>query len=220
MELNKQISIIIADDHSFFRSGLQQVLAYTGAYNLVGEAADGEELITLVKDLEPDLVIADIGMPKLNGIEATKIIYSSNLKTKVIGLSMHTEESIILEMMVAGAMGFMEKNIVKEDLYEAIESVVIDNQFYFPSSTSERLIEMIQECGYRPFPVQKALFTERELEVIHLTCKEFSNKEIADKLELSKRTIETHRVRIMEKMRVKTVAGLVAYAFTNGIVKG
>lgn len=109
---------------------------------------------------------------------------------------------------------------MKEELYEAIESVVIDNRFYFPASTSERLLEMIRESGYKPYPAQKALFTERELEVITLTCKEFSNKEIADKLELSKRTIETHRVRIMEKMGVKTVAGLVAYAFTNGIVKG
>jgi len=218
MNSENNISIIIADDHAFFRSGLTQVLNKAGNYNLLAEAADGLELLELTIAHQPDLVIVDIQMPKLNGIQAVQKIKALNLPVAVIGLSMHTEEKIVLDMMQAGAMGYLDKNIDKEELYIAIESVVVWKQVYFPEKSSRRLFRLLEQGTYKPYPKQKIIFTTRELEVIQLTCKDLTNKEIADELILSKRTIETHRVRIMEKMKVKSVAGLVAYAFTNGII--
>lgn len=218
MNTKTKISVIIADDHAFFRSGLSQVLLKAGKYQLLAEAADGLELVALTQQHKPDVVIVDIQMPKLNGIAATKQIKALKLPVSIIGLSMHTEETIILEMMEAGAMGYLDKNIDKEELYNAIESVVHWKQVYFPEKSSQRLFRLLEQGNYKPYPNHEIVFTARELEVIQLTCKDLTNKEIANELILSKRTIETHRVRIMEKMRVKSVAGLVAYAFTNGII--
>lgn len=211
------ISIILADDHAFYRSGLVQALHRIPHYKVIAEVEDGEALIEQANLLNPDLLIVDIGMPKLDGIAATRILKKSGVRAEIIGLSMHTEEQIILEMLQAGALGYLEKNIDKEELYEAIETVVHDKKLYFPSSTSERLLSLMNEIGFKPYPQVKVVFSVRELEVIQLTCFDFTNKEIAAQLDLSKRTIETHKVRIMEKMQVKSVAGLVAYAYTHGL---
>lgn len=218
MSHKEPITIVVADDHSFFRTGLVQVLHHVPYYRVVAEVEDGESLIEQANALNPDLMIVDIGMPKLDGIAATRILKKSGLKGDIIGLSMHTEEQIILEMLQAGALGYLEKNISKEELYKAIETVVHDKRLYFPASTSERLLHLMTESGFQPYPPAKIIFTPRELEVIGLTCADFTNKEIAAQLDLSKRTIETHKVRIMERMQVKSVAGLVAYAYTHGLI--
>jgi len=213
------ISIIVADDHGFFRSGLVLALHRIPRHKVVAEVEDGEALIEQANLLKPDLLIVDIGMPKLDGITATRLLKNSAFKGEIIGLSMHTEEQIILEMLQAGALGYLEKNVGKTELYEAIETVVKDKRLYFPSSTSERLLRLMTESGFQPYPQIKTFFTPREIEVIELTCSDFTNKEIAAQLDLSKRTIETHKVRIMEKMQVKSVAGLVAYAYTHGLIQ-
>jgi DNA-binding NarL/FixJ family response regulator len=216
---NNQISIVIADDHSFFREGLVKVLNMTGMVNIVGEACNGEELVELTQQLDPDLLIVDIGMPILNGIDAVTQIKKNGLRARVIALSMHSEDAIIIKMLEAGAMGYLDKNTSKEELFEAIDSVVVHNRVYFPASTNTHMLDLLTTSSYKPFPDESLVFTERELEVIKLVCEEFSNKEIASQLQLSQRTVETHRVRIMERMNVKSVAGLVAYAYSNGLVK-
>lgn len=216
---NNQISIVIADDHSFFREGLVKVLTMTGMVQIIGEASNGQELVNLTQQLDPDLLIVDIGMPVLNGIDAVKKIKELGLRARVIALSMHSEDAIIIKMLEAGAMGYLDKNTTKEELFEAIDSVVVHNRVYFPASTNSHMLDLLTTSSYKPYPNEKLFFTDRELEVIQLVCLEFSNKEIANQLQLSQRTIETHRVRIMERMNVKSVAGLVAYAYSNALVK-
>lgn len=214
-----QISIVIADDHSFFREGLVKVLNMTGMVQILGEASNGQELVDLAQTLDPDLLIVDIGMPILNGIDAVKKIHELGIRARVIALSMHSEDAIIIKMLEAGAMGYLDKNTSKEELFEAIDSVVVHNRVYFPASTNAHMLDLLSTSTYKPFPDEALVFTDRELEVIKLVCLEFSNKEIANQLELSQRTVETHRVRIMERMNVKSVAGLVAYAYSNGLIK-
>ncbi len=216
---NNKISIVIADDHSFFREGLVKVLHMTGMVQVVGEASNGQELVDLAQQLDPDLLIVDIGMPILNGIDAVRKIREQGLRARVIALSMHSEDAIMIKMLEAGAMGYLDKNTSKEELFEAIDSVVSHNRVYFPASTNAHMLDLLSTSTYKPFPDEALVFTDRELEVIQLVCLEFSNKEIANQLQLSQRTIETHRVRIMERMNVKSVAGLVAYAYSNGLMK-
>ncbi len=216
---NNKISIVIADDHSFFREGLVKVLHMTGMVQVVGEASNGQELVDLAQQLDPDLLIVDIGMPILNGIDAVRKIREQGLRARVIALSMHSEDAIMIKMLEAGAMGYLDKNTSKEELFEAIDSVVSHSRVYFPASTNAHMLDLLSTSTYKPFPDEALVFTDRELEVIQLVCLEFSNKEIANQLQLSQRTIETHRVRIMERMNVKSVAGLVAYAYSNGLMK-
>ena len=215
---NNQISIVIADDHSFFREGLAKVLNMTGMVQIIGEASNGQELVELAKRLDPDLLIVDIGMPILNGIDAVKQIRELGIRARVIALSMHAEDAIMIRMLEAGAMGYLDKNTTKEELFAAIDSVVVHNRVYFPASTNLHMLDLLSTSTYKPYPENSLTFTDRELEVIQLVCREFSNKEIADQLHLSQRTIESHRVRIMERMNVKSVAGLVAYAYSKGLV--
>lgn len=216
---NNQITIVIADDHSFFREGLVKVLNMTGMVQILAEASNGQELVELAERLDPDLLIVDIGMPVLNGIDAVGQIKKMGMRTRVIALSMHSEDAIIIKMLEAGAMGYLDKNTSKEELFEAIDSVVVHNRVYFPASTNKHMLDLLTTSTYKPFPEEALTFTDREIEVIKLVCLEFSNKEIANQLQLSQRTIETHRVRIMERMNVKSVAGLVAYAYSNGLIK-
>jgi DNA-binding NarL/FixJ family response regulator len=213
-----QITIVIADDHSFFREGLAKVLSMTGMVQIIGEASNGQELVELAERLDPDLLIVDIGMPILNGIDAVKQIRELGIRARVIALSMHSEDAIMIKMLEAGAMGYLDKNTTKEELFAAIDSVVVHNRVYFPASTNLHMLDLLSTSTYKPYPENSLTFTDRELEVIQLVCREFSNKEIADQLHLSQRTIESHRVRIMERMNVKSVAGLVAYAYSKGLI--
>ena len=212
------IRIVVADDHLFFREGLINVLKSKKRFEVVGIAGNGKELIELVTEHKPNLAIVDITMPIMNGIEATKMIAGMDHKTAVIALSMHTEEAVIFKMLEAGAKGYLEKNISKEELFIAIESVVDNDQFYFPESSTTSMFRLMKKLSFSPYPKPSVLFSERELEVVSLVCQDFSSKEIASSLSLSNRTIESHRVNIMQKMNVKSVAGMVAFAYTNGLI--
>jgi DNA-binding NarL/FixJ family response regulator len=218
MNTQQAISVVVADDHVFFRDGLVATLQKNPAYSVVGQAGTGEALIEQVTNHRPNLVITDIGMPNTNGIQATQQIKALYPETKVIALSMHNEEQVIIHMLQAGAMGYLEKNISRHELDAAIDSVVNHDQVYFPESTSMTMFRLLKRASMKPFPRPEILFSPREMEVIDLVCKDYSSKEIADQLHLSNRTIESHRNNIMEKMNVKSVAGLVAFAYTNGLV--
>ena len=218
MDTNKNITVVIADDHTFFREGLSKVLQANKKIKVLAQATNGLELIAFAKQYTPDVLIVDIAMPVLDGIKAVKEITRLGIRSKVIALSMHTEDSIILQMLDAGAMGFLDKNTSKEEMYEAIDSVFIHNSVYFPESTNAYIMELLRSSTYKPYPQKGVVFTPRELEVIQMICKDFTTKEIGAKLDLSHRTIDTHRVRIMDKMSVKSVAGLVAYAYSQGIL--
>ncbi len=218
MDTNKHITVVIADDHTFFREGLSKVLQANKKIKVLAQASNGLELIEFAKQYTPDVLIVDIAMPLLDGIKAVKEITRLGIRSKVIALSMHTEDSIILQMLDSGAMGFLDKNTSKEEMYEAIDSVLIHNSVYFPESTNAYMMELLMSSNFKPYPQNGVVFTPRELEVIQMICKDFTTKEIGAKLDLSPRTIDTHRVRIMDKMSVKSVAGLVAYAYSHGIM--
>ena len=213
-----KISIVIADDHPFFREGLRKVLNSNDKIELLGEASNGQELVALAVEYAPDLLIVDIAMPILNGIEAVTEINQLGIGCKVIALSMHNEDSILLKMLDAGAMSVLDKNASKDELFEAIDTVVLQDRLYFPAATNAKMLSLLQYVGKKSDQESPTIFSERELDVIRLVCADFSNKEIADQLSLSIRTVESHRARIMNRMFVKSVAGLVAFAYSHGII--
>jgi len=215
----EKISIIVADELTFYREGMVAALESENGYKVVGEAKNGEEVIEKTSRLKPDLAIIDISLPVVNGIEATDAIKNLGIVSEVIALSFNTDDSIIIKMLQVGAMGYIEKNIARHELYKAIETVVIDRRMYFPESTSKRMFQLLQKTSLNPLHNPDMLFSETEKKIIQLVCQDCTNEEIGKQLEISKRTIEGHRERIMKKMNVKSLAGLVAYAYTNQLVK-
>jgi DNA-binding NarL/FixJ family response regulator len=211
------IRIVLADDHEIFRDGFRVMLKKQSGVELIGEAPDGEELVKLVEELQPDIVITDIKMPKLDGIQATRILTKRFKDIGVISLSMFDEENLIIDMLEAGARGYLLKNAHKDEIIAAIEAVFRD-QTYYCNHTSRKLTRMIAESSFNPNrrPVQPD-FNERELKVIRFICQEFSNKEIALQLNLSVRTIEGYRDKIQEKINARNTAGIVVYAIKNRI---
>jgi DNA-binding NarL/FixJ family response regulator len=211
------IRIVLADDHELFRDGFKVMLRKQTEIQLIGEASNGKELFDVVKELQPDIVITDIKMPVMNGIEATRRITETFPDIGIIAFSMFDEESLVVEMLEAGARGYLLKNAHKPDILEAIRMVNARHTFYCPE-TSARLAKLIANSKFDPFKKQKPIsFTEKELAVICLICEEKTNKEIADELHLSIRTIEGYRDRIQEKMHAKNAAGIVVYAIKHGI---
>ena len=211
------IRIVLADDHEIFRDGFRVMLKKQPGVELIGEAPDGEELIKLVEELQPDVVVTDIKMPKMDGIQATKILTKRFNDIGVISLSMFDEENLIIDMLEAGAKGYLLKNAHKDEIIAAIEAVFQD-QTYYCNHTSRKLTRMIAESSFNPNrrPVHPD-FSERELKVIRFICQEFSNKEIALQLNLSVRTIEGYREKIQDKISARNTAGIVVYAIRNRI---
>lgn len=211
------IKVIIADDHELFRDGLKLMLNDTDNINLCGEAIDGRALIDLVKEHQPDVVVTDIKMPGLDGVEATKHIREHYKNTEIIALSMFDDEELIMEMLDAGAIGYLLKNSDKPELVEAI-SCAYNHQPYYCKHTSRKLTKLIalsKEANRKK--EKEAEFTDKEKEIIRLICQEFTNKEIGKKLFLSTRTIEGYRMKILEKMDVKNTVGIVIEAMRLGI---
>ncbi len=209
----------MADDHEIFRDGFKLILNNIKHIDLVAAASDGKELLGLVEEHQPDVVITDIKMPVMDGIEATRKIQINWPEIGIIGLSMFDEEDLIIEMLEAGAKGYLVKNADKNEVIEAIESVN-RNEPYYCKQTSSRLALMISKNKGGPYVRKKVVeFTEKELEIIQLICKEYTTKEIGDKLFLSTRTIDGHRVKILEKMEVKNTVGMVVYALQHHIYK-
>jgi len=214
----KQINIVIADDHEFFRHGLEHVLTQHPNYTVVSQASNGQELIEQVAFHTPDLAIVDISMPIIDGIEATRIISALYPETKVIALSMHDDDPFVISMMQAGALSYVLKNTNKSEIFEAINHVVMQGRIHFPASTPQSMINLFVRGNYEPLDQLNAIFSAREVEIVGLVCKDLTIKEIADILRLSPRTVESHRARIMRKMKVKSMAGMVAFAFKNNLV--
>ncbi len=213
------IKLVIADDHEIFRDGFKLMLSKFPEITLVGEAGNGRELLELIEKENPDVILTDIKMPVMDGIEAAKKITELYPDKGIIGLSMYDDDELIIEMLEAGAKGYLIKNAGKEQIIEAIKTVYKDEPYYC-KTTSHKLTQMIAKSRFNPYKiVAKAEFSEREKEIIAGICDEMTNKEIGDKLFISVRTVEGHRLKILEKMNVKNTVGLVVYAIKNGIVK-
>ena len=201
------IKLVIADDHEIFRDGFKLMLSKFPEIMLVGEAGNGKELLELIEKENPDVILTDIKMPVMDGIEATKKIAELYPDKGIIGLSMYDDDELIIEMLEAGAKGYLIKNAGKDQIIEAIKTVYNDEPYYC-KTTSHKLTQMIAKSRFNPYKkTEKAEFSEREKEIIASICDEMTNKEIGDKLFISVRTVEGHRLKILEKMNIKNTVG-------------
>jgi DNA-binding NarL/FixJ family response regulator len=217
MKAYGNIKVIIADDHEIFRDGLRVMLQKQPDIELVGEAGDGRELIEQVKMQQPDIVISDVKMPRMDGAAATRHMAEHYPHVGIIALTMFDEEDLIIEMLEAGAKGYLLKNADKHEIVEAIKSVY-GQQPYYCRHTSNKLAQMVAKSKFNPYKQQaKPEFNDRELEIIRDICGGLTSKQIAEKIFLSVRTVEGLRMKIMEKMDVKNTAGIIIYAIKHNL---
>jgi DNA-binding NarL/FixJ family response regulator len=216
--MNKTIRLVIADDHEIFRDGLALMLSKQDTVVLAGQAADGEELLQLVAETQPDIVLTDIKMPRLGGIPASRTLLKRYPKLKIIALSMFDEEDLIVEMLEAGAKGYLLKNADKKEILEAIVTVYEGNIFYCKHTTAQLAALIVKSKFDLQKKAQEPVFTEREKEIIRLICRQHTAQEIGVLLYLSKRTVEGYRTRILEKMEVKNTAGVVIFALKHHLI--
>jgi DNA-binding NarL/FixJ family response regulator len=216
----KSCQIVLADDHALFREGLKMVLAQRPEYIIAGEASDGFELLNILKHgAPPDLVILDISMPRLRGIEAIREIKDINENIKILVLTMHRDENLLCEAFIAGAHGYLLKENVTKELFGAMDAVLRGD-----SHISSLMDQQLKDSWIKLFREQRVLMpgdklSVREKEVLKLVAEGASNKQIADNLFISVRTVDHHRARIMEKLNLKNAAELIRYAVTKGFVE-
>ncbi len=215
-----KVRILLADDHSIVRRGLQYLLERSPDLEVVGEAADGREAVKLATELSPDVVVMDIAMPQLNGIEATAQIVKRSPKTGVVILSMYSDEEYILRALTAGAKGYLLKDSAESDLLRAVEAVAQGKTFFSPAIAQALLEDYVRMLQQRGLKDSYDLLTDREKEILQLLAEGKSNKEVAALLNLSVYTVETHRANLMQKLNLHNTAELVLYAVRKKIVAG
>lgn len=211
------IKLVIADDHSMLREGFKTLLRKETDIEVVAEAGDGQELLQIVSTHLPDVVITDIQMPVMDGIEAMKKMKASYPAIGVIALSMYTENTMVINMLKAGAKGYLTKNTTRDELMEAIKSVY-EGGSYFCDETSLALARLIDTSQLNPYQHETPVeLTAKERDIIRFICKEYSTKQIAPMVKLTKRTVDSYRKNIQEKIGAKNVVGFVMYAIRNGL---
>jgi len=211
------ISFIIADDHKIFRQGLKLTLLDDASLDCIGEAGDGQELIGLLRTLNPDVILLDLKMPKMDGLEAIKVIREKNEEVRIIVLSMFEDEQFVLHMMESGANGYLLKNAEPQEIKAALHSVMDKGHYFNDLINNTFLRKIILQKKGLPFKDEVKL-NDKEVEILQLICQEFTTAEIAQKVFLSTRTIEGIRSSLLEKIGVRNTAGLVMYAVKHGIV--
>jgi len=212
------IRILVADDHGIVRKGLRLQLEQHPGFQVVGEAADGREAVRLAEELEPHVVLMDIAMPSLNGIEATAQIVKRNPRIGVIILSMHSDEAYLLRTLTAGARGYLLKDTADTDLHRAVQAVADGKPFFSPAIAKTLLDDYVHQLQQRGLQDSYDLLTDREKEILQLLAEGKSNKEVASILNLSTYTVETHRSHIMQKLDLHNSAEIVLYAVRKKII--
>jgi DNA-binding NarL/FixJ family response regulator len=210
-----KIKVLVVDDHPVVRKGLQSCLARQDRIKIVGEAADGDEALRLTRQLAPDVVLLDLDMPRLSGLTVAQMLRKDTPKVRILVISVHTNKEYIFRIIQAGAHGYVSKESSPEELLRAIESVCDGEAFFAPQIAQAALVEFVTSGGKKQPFIQ---LTAREKEVLALIAEGQSNKEVAMRLGIGVRTIETHRERIMEKLDIHTIAGLTRFAIRNGVI--
>lgn len=211
------LRIVIADDHEVARRGVRALLEGHHGWEVCGEAADGREAVNMVSRLRPDLALLDIGMPGLNGLDATRQILAALPETRVLILTMHDSEQVVREVLAAGAVGFLLKSDAGRDLVAAVEALQFGRTF-FTSKVAQLVLEGYLHPGEQDDMAFRSVLTPREREVIQLLAEGKTTKEVATTLNLSVKTAETHRTNLMRKLDLHSVVDLTLYAVRNGIV--
>jgi len=214
----RKIRIVLVDDHKLMRSGLRVLLEQQPDLTVVGESSDGREAVALVASQRPDVLVMDVGMPSLNGIEAAVQITQSNPEAAIVMLSMHSDESYVLRALKAGAKGYLLKDSAEADLIRAVRAVAEGKSFFSPAVSKVLLDDYMRKLKRSGTEDPYDLLTPREREVLQLVAEAKSNKEVAQLLNLSVYTVETHRSNIMEKLNLHGVPELILYAVRKGII--
>jgi DNA-binding NarL/FixJ family response regulator len=213
-----KLRILLGDDHTLVRQGLRKILEEQPEWEVVAEASDGRETVRQALSLEPDVVVLDIGMPLLNGIEATRQIVRRFPNINVLILSMHAEEAYITRAMKAGARGYLLKDSADTELIRGVAAVAAGKSYFSPAVAKVMLDDYLRQLGEKGILDRFETLSEREREIFQLIAEAHSNKEIADLLSVSPATVETHRAHILQKLDVHNTAELVLYAVRRGII--
>ncbi len=210
------ITVILADDHKIVRDGLRNLLQKYPEIEVIGEAEDGRSTVEMARKLSPDVVIMDIAMPDMNGIEATRRITEEKPGVKVVALSMHSDKRFVSEMLKAGASAYLLKHSAFEELVTAIMTVREDRMYLSPAVTGVVVDNYIKQSG-KPESSVFSVLSDREREVLQLLAEGKNTKEIASSLNLSGKTVEAHRINIMSKLNMRSIAELTKYAIREGL---
>jgi DNA-binding NarL/FixJ family response regulator len=215
----QKITVLLADDHTVVRQGLRALLEAEEDMTVVGEAENGRQAVQMAKRLQPEVVVMDIAMPQLNGLEATKQISKESPKSHVLILSSYSDDEYVQQLTDAGAAGYLVKQTAATDLVAAIREAKKGNAFFSPA-ISKRLLDHYRSSLNRPADQKKPTkLTPREMEVLQLIAEGFANKQIAGELFISIKTVEKHRQQLMHKLDIHDVAGLTRYAISKGVIE-
>ena len=212
------VKILIVDDHTIVRQGLRALLEAQEGFIVVGEAENGREAVKKAQELSPDVVIMDIAMPILNGLEATRQIKRVLPDSKVVALTMYNDEEYVFQILKAGASGYLIKETATNELINAINSVRAGNPFFSPQISRKIMESYLKEDEEKKVRGESDKLTNREKEVLQLIAEGYTNNEIANLMNISVKTVETHRAHIMSKLDIHDVAGLIKYAIRKGLV--
>ncbi len=212
------IRVLLADDHKLMRSGLRLLLQQSPDFTVVGEADDGREAVELFNSLQPDVVVMDVGMPRLNGVEAAAQIANAKPGAAIVMLSMHSDESYVLRALRAGARGYLLKDSAEADLGRAILAVKEGKSFFSPAVSKVLLEDYIRKLARSGAEDSFDLLSTREREILQLVAEGNSSKEVANLLNLSVHTVETHRSNLMQKLHLRGMPELILYAVRKGLI--
>jgi two-component system, NarL family, response regulator NreC len=216
----KKIRILLADDHTVVRKGLRLLLENEPGFEVVADAATGREAVSLAEQYEPDVVVMDIAMPILNGIEAARQIGARLNRAAIVFLSMHSDESYVLRALKAGARAYLLKDSAEQDLINAIRAVTEGKSFFSPAISKMLVEDYMRQMQRRSVDDSYDLLTTREREILQLLAEGKNNKEVAAFLHLSLYTVETHRSNIFQKLNLHSGAELILYAIRKGVISG
>ena len=214
----RRLRVLLADDHNLIRAGLRLVISQEPDFQVVGEANNGRQAVEMARELKPDVVVMDIGMPDLNGIEACRQVLDDVPDTHVVMLSMHSDEGYVLRALKAGARAYLLKDSAEADLALAIRAAAGGKSFFSPAVAKLLLDDYIRKLERTGAEDSYELLTPREREILQLVAEGKSSKDIANMLSLSVYTVETHRANILQKLNLKSVAELILYAVRKGII--
>jgi two-component system response regulator NreC len=214
----RKIRVLLADDHQLMRSGIRLMLELDPDLSVVGEASDGREAVALANSLRPDVVVMDIGMANLNGIEAAQQMTQNRPEVAIVMLSMHSDESYVLRALKAGARGYLLKDSAEADLIKAVHAVAGGKSFFSPAVSKVLLDDYVRKLKRSGADDTYDLLTPREREVLQLVAEGKSNKDIANLLNLSVYTVESHRSNLLEKLNLRGLPELILYAVRKGII--